>query len=345
MSTSTLMIHVFQSGFQQFRIGYASALVSLLIPGVILIGFLIWLIVTVFNLRVSYMPQDNTSPRKNVWSLLSIPLLILVAYPIVSLVIWAYGLASANEGFSQLAESANVTAGQNTSSTFATIWLTHLPITYLAALSLGFLRPLGKIGSNLLFLLLFVLSLIPMEVLMFEWYTQARTAGILNTPAVLGMPWVVNGFSLLVLKLFFDGTVENYHQAIEDGKSPQDAILRQVILPTLPIALLIGVVLSFISSQSLVWALITQNSPENWTTPLALANLLGQFTAQNTQLLALAYNMLMSLFLPFIVIVGIIQIFVLDRFVIYAGKPLAKAKRVKPEPETSFESNPIQADA
>ena len=320
-ATSTLMLNIFDRGFTQFRIGYASAQASYIVLGALVVGLLIWLIVTLLQVRIVYAAPDDSGSRSSLLSVLSIPLMLLVAYPIVGLVLWGRWLAIEYEGYGQLAEAVDFAQAQaNAQSPWSVIWLIHLPITYLAALSLGFIRPLGKIGSNVLFLLLFAVTLIPLEGLIFEWFTLARDNGVLNSPEALHTPWLVNGFSLLFLKLFFDGAREKYHAARMNGQSARDAFIRTVLVPSLMIAILIGVVLSFISSQSLTWALVTQNSREAWTTPVAITTIMGQFAFENSMLGAAVTTMVTSLIIPFVIAFAILHIVVLDRLVILAGR-------------------------
>lgn len=341
-STSPMMFFVYRVGLQYFDFGYASAILTYVIIGAVVVGMMISVLTVATNLRITYTTVDDAPKQRNWLSLISVPIILAIAYPLINYLLWSNWASTSPEVVPSPAEPFDYSGPIALSLTpWITIWLIHLPVTYFAALALGFLRPFGKIGTNILFIVLFAISMIPMEGVMFEWFTSARDMGMLDSPSVLGLPWMVNAFSLLVLKLLFDGLREKFDHAVARGDSAGDALVKQVILPSLPFVVIVGVALSFISAQSMWWSLLSQNSRENMNMSVTLLQLRSTMMTQVNGLAGGVFQFFIMLAVPFMILIVLLQVFVLDRVAIEAGDPLdpEKLKRGEepsPEPEPAL---------
>jgi multiple sugar transport system permease protein len=173
--------------------------------------------------------------------------------------------------------------------------------------------------------------------LIFQWFVAARDNGLLDNITLLNLPWQVGGLSLLVFKLFFEGAYENYQAALVGGQTPSRAFFSRVLLPALPIAFLIGVVLMFMSTQSLLWPLITLNSPNSMTVPLNLARMLGAFAVETSSIAAGAVRFI-TMGLPFMIVFVLFQVFVLDRLALLGGGSVETLPGEIAEPESVTEN-------
>lgn len=319
-ATSTYMLNVYRNGFVMFRIGYASAQVSILAVGAVLVGLLLGMITIGFNLRlVPIRPTDSNG--RNIFSVASIPLLLFFLLPIAGLVWWGIDQAIQYEAFEKISEVTDWAARTNNSMMpWFAIWFIHLPITFMAGLALGFFRPFGRIGSNILFVVLVMITIIPTEVLMFSWFIMARDLALLNQPIALGIPWLVNGLSLMVFKMLFDGAHEAYHTAIDTGESSQKAFSNRVMLPGILMAIAIGVILSFISAHSLLWSFISQNTQDSYTPIMSLMVLGNTFGFEPGLLNGAASLVIMGSFVVFLLLFSLIQVFIFERFKLEAGR-------------------------
>lgn len=319
-ATNTYTLYMYQNGFQALRIGYATAFASYMIGGALVLAFLVWLVTVVFRLRLSFTPPARIHRLSSVVAVVTIPALLLLLYPIINLLLWGSGQAAASDFNLRDLPVPWPVAQNNTLTSLGAIWLILLPTTYMAGLGLGFVRPLGRIVSNILFLPLLLLAFIPTEALMFAWFMDGRDMNMINTPDLLNVPWLVSGLALLIFKLFFDGAHERYMRARQQqAVSPTTAFLHQVLLPSLLVVLLVGVVASFASTQDLLWPLVAVNDMGLRNIPVTLALLIGMFGTDNSMAVSTVmtfFNILLWFVVPFV----LLQVFVLDRLALLGGK-------------------------
>jgi ABC-type sugar transport system permease subunit len=278
-ATTTLALYFYDQAFRFMNMGAAAAQSTLYILLAGVVAFLIWLILAGLRLRLVYVSsrrarQESREERESssLLSLISVPLLILIGLTSAALIVWGLWLAQTSQGFSDASAQVDMrNALMNTiSGPWKAIWFIQLPVTYLAALSLGFLKPINRIVSHILFLILLVVAFFPPEALTLQWFMMGREAGLLNSPEMIGLAWRAGAFSLILFKLFFDGAAETFHAARESGQSTTDAFMRSVFLPSLPIFVLAGAVLSFVSAQSLLWPLIAVSERDMMALPVQI---------------------------------------------------------------------------
>lgn len=328
-STTNAVLYLYDVNFKFFQIGYGAAVSSLLIYGSVVVAFLVWFFITRYNLRLRFVAAPG-SAGGGCGSILGIPLLALVSVPALALIVWGQGLVTASGAESSIADlgiDLNGAIRNGIDTPLRTIWLMQIPITYLAGLSLGFFRPLGRRLSSLGFLALLVIAFIPVEALTMTWFLQAREQGLVNTLEILGQPWIVSGAALIVFKLFFDGARASFDEAIADGQTREAALLRTVLLPSLPVAALVGVVLSVASAHSLWWPLIVTRERGQFSVPLHLLSMRGTFSADSAALVAVAVTFVIRLGVIAAPVFAIL-LAALDPLAILGGRRKTPPKRV-----------------
>jgi ABC-type sugar transport system permease subunit/ABC-type glycerol-3-phosphate transport system permease component len=341
-ATTTLALFMYKVGFQFFDGGYASAQAVPMIVLSVIIGLLVGFIIWGFRLRLAFTPPAPPAEAASVLGFLSVPLIVLIGLPSLILVVWGLWMAAANNGFSQVSEVVNVgrTFANTVIGPWLAIWLVQIPITYLLGLSLGFVRPVNRAVSNIVFVILLALAFIPPEALSLQWYITLRNLGWINTHQGIGYGWIVSLFSLIAFKLFFDGAYDRYQTAREDGQTPTDAFLNTVLLPSLGMVLVIGAALSFASAQSLFWPLLVSSSQDQFGFPAQMFAVSGQFGAQFSTSTAVALIFIGLLGLIFLPVFALLQILVVDRLALLAGPEAdwGKPKRALPvdKPKTGF---------
>ncbi len=320
-ATNTIALELFRRGFQFFEFGYAAAVALILLIYCAIIGLLIGLLVTLFGLRLRFAPAPKPFDTAPVVGILNLPLLTLVALPFVGLFVWGVWLSSSSGSTPDLSRLPGFpqTFINTTGGPWQAIWLTQIPITYLLALALGFIRPFGRLFSNIVFVLLVMLAFLPVEALVLDWFITARELGTLNTQIATGYSWQVSGFSLLVLKLFFDGAAERYQAARASGQPASDAFLNMVLLPSLAVTLVVGVALSFAATSHLLWPLITITSADQYGFPLLLATLRARLASDGTIIAAYGVMFVGLVGTGFLIVFALLHLFVLDRLAIIAG--------------------------
>ncbi len=141
--------------------------------------------------------------------------------------------------------------------------ISALTINPMAAYSLSRF-PMKSSHRVLIFFL--VTIAFPVEVAMIPNFLLLRDLGLLNTFAALVLPGMANGFSIFLLKGFFDSLPAELYEAGEMDGASEFQIFRIVALPLLkPILAYIGLGAFVAAYGGFMWAMIICTDPEMWT--------------------------------------------------------------------------------
>lgn len=332
-ATTTVMTYYYRQAFMMLRLGPAAAEAVLLIGQAVATGILVWLVLTVMRLRVSYVARSPEG--SSLVSIVSLPLITAIGLPIVGLVLWgviqvnSVGMGSAERTLEEI--NFNEVVTRTLTQPMQAIWLIQIPIAYLIGLGLGFVRPINRLFSSFLFLLFLMAAFIPFESISIAHYMRAREMGNLNATGILQTPHMVGVFSLIVFKLFFDGAHERYNRAVNDGMTSGSALVQRVLLPSVGMVLLVGSVLSLGAASDLFWPLLAINSRDMFTLPVILMQMRGSMSDQ-ASLLALIVpyvSLLVTIFVPVLTILSVVFV---DKLAILSGT-VEVNEPVKNEPQ------------
>lgn len=334
-ATTTYTLQMYNVALRFFNLGQAAAMQVFLLLFAAGVAVLIWAVVAGLRLRLMFTPPAPPVEGSGVFSLLSVPLILIIGLPAVLLTLWGFGVVAANGGFSRLYELVDVGGALRNAinGPWLAIWLVQIPIAYLAALALGFvIRPASTLFENLLFLPLLVIAFLPVEGLFVQWFTMMRDQGALNTQLVAGFAWLTGPISLLVFKLFFDGASEKYRVARNSDQTATDAFVNTVFLPSLAVVLVVGAALSFISANALLWPLAVTNERLLYGLPTAVMMLRGQFAGAGNEVIVGGAILLIGLLaLVFAPAFALLHVLVLDRLALVAG-PDVVIEKAPPAP-------------
>ncbi len=321
-ATLSYALYTYQQGFQNFKFGYAAVPAFLMIVAFMLLGLLVWVVVTLLRLKLVVVPAEPAEgASRSLLSILSLPLLLVIGLLVIYPFFWGWQLAQNSNAWEDVFSLVEWGAAQvNTLAPWLVIWLVQLPVTFLAGLALGYFRPGGRRASDLIFLALLLFAFIPPEALSLQWFDTVREQELLDTHTVLLVPWLMNGVSLLIFKLFFDGVHDQYAAARREGVVPANMLTRTVLLPSLGLILLVGTVMSFASLHDVLWPLISVNSRDMYTLPVNLMMILGQFSMETAPIAGITVSFA-ARFLPiFALAFALLAIFVVDRLALVSGR-------------------------
>lgn len=127
-------------------------------------------------------------------------------------------------------------------------------------------------GRELVFGLLLSFMMVPFEMLVITNYTTVSKMGIINTLAVLIIPFTTSIFYTYILKSFFDTVSDSlYYSARIDGASNWKYLWR-IMVPIAKPSLVTIILLNTIASwNSYLWTSLTITSDVNRTLPLAIS--------------------------------------------------------------------------
>lgn len=327
-STIDLGLLLYGLAFRNFNMGPAAAIASLMLVVILILGLVAGLLVILTRLRIDIVEnkpiaeaelQAESSKRSSLAgvllagaALLTLGACLFSALPFGWLVPQSFG----GDGVRRLFEQAE--PGRLLLNSFvpplvaATL---QVLFAYLGALGIGALRPLGKRSEWLLlpFSPWLFISLLPLSLTAFM---ARQEAGLLDTLTGSISPILFSVPALFILTLFFAGraSTQNTTQA-ESAASP--GFVQKIILPSLPLAGLLWLLLLFANGADLLWPLLVSVSPERANVTVALLRIAGTFGGADSSLAAMVTIFMLPAAVLFFLCLAAFQIFYLDRLAIY----------------------------
>ncbi|GAB1509341.1 hypothetical protein [Actinophytocola sp. KF-1] len=302
---------VFREAFQHGNLGVGAAASTVLLALLAVLGVAAVLVVILTRLRVSVAPWRSRGPRTPVnGGAIVLALLALAAVVVVAVL-------TTRPWFDALGGPApDGPSGGPTWQPAVLSAVVGVGVAYLAALGISGLRPLGRHSEWLLmpFAPWLFVGAAPLGVALF---TSLRDEGSLGEEAVFP-PILVSLVSLLVLAVLCRGQAERWRQQTAAGAPAAGSFFRTVVLQTLPAALVMVVVVAFLTAQDLFWSLLTTQSPEDASAPLRLYMVNANLTAQDFSVAST--TPLVAVVLGFVALAAV-QALHLDRMTATVGRP------------------------
>ena len=131
-------------------------------------------------------------------------------------------------------------------------------------------------GKGLVLGSIFVTMMIPVQVLLIPLFKMMATFGWIDSYQAVILPFVVSGFGIFLMRqAFLKFPNELIEAARIDGAGELRTFYR-VVLPVAKPQLVVLIVYTFITQWSaFIWPLLMLNSPDKYTIPLALNNMVG----------------------------------------------------------------------
>ncbi|MDX6740400.1 carbohydrate ABC transporter permease [Actinocorallia sp. A-T 12471] len=145
-----------------------------------------------------------------------------------------------------------------------------------AAYALSKLRP---VFGNVVLLAMLSTLMIPPTVILLPAYLTVKDLpllqlDLLNTPWAIWLPTVANGFTVFLLKRFFDGIPRELIEAAQIDGASAFRILRSVVLPiSRPILGVVSILTVTNVWRDFVWPLLVLPDPERMTISVGIASL------------------------------------------------------------------------
>ena len=279
-STMTWTLYAHTVLFRFFQMGYAAAMYVPLTLILFLLIFLVWGITEWGGLRLVILPASGkASSRGWLIGLIMVPIVLLAALPV--LLPHFYSLASvisppqSAARYPGMPAQLSVRVLVNSLIPVVPLLFLALPCAYLAALSISLIRPFGRVGSSVLFLLLLLGSAIPLPLLLGPTFEGVRWLGTVNTVTGLALPYLVSGAAFYIFKLHFDGRAQEWDRAVHAGSPALSTLLDQAVVPSLPIVLLVIEVITFatVATGSMEWMIAVSSKLDQMPWPVLIASM------------------------------------------------------------------------
>jgi len=305
---NTLGVSVYSIGFRNLELGIASAVVTIVLFWVAILGLLAWALVTFGDLSIlNTEPSTGESSRVGMGiGLLAVSVLLLLPVVLLLFVGWVQLLTTPGSRSQQLPILGLI----------ARTYLLPLPVvlifqafvSYLAALGIGAMRPLGRRSEILLLpfgLWLFATPLVSSLGL----FLRLRNFGLLNSPIASLPPAWVSIPILFILTLYFRG---RYYST-----SPGEPFFKRFVVPSLPLTVLLAAAALWYQVQAIYWPLLTSTRFESYTFALAIQQTLLSLVGSVTGAVLLYTFLTLVIFLP---VAALGHIVVLPRLGIVRGE-------------------------
>ena len=341
-STNTLGTLLYLLAFRNFEMGPGASMASLILFVTLLLGIIAGLVVVLSRLRLDLVGREPrldgadpaTATKRSqplaaaVFVLLTLGICIFGALPFGWLLPQVFG----EDGLGSLMEQ--ISAGRVFINSFLPPLVTaslQVLTAYLAALGIGALQPFGQRSGWLLLLFspwLFI-NVLPLSLVNI---LAAQQAGRLDTflgsvsPILLSIP------ALFILTIFFTARASHVPPETQAGEAQAGPnLFEQFILPSLPLAGVLWLLLVFFNGQDLFWPLLASGNPERYTLHVTLLQLLGMFGGANNMLAAAITFFILPVSVFFFVCLVPFQIFTLDRLRLYTEEPSTEKTAQDPQ--------------
>jgi ABC-type sugar transport system permease subunit len=340
-STETLALVIYRQAFQYMQFGAAAALGTPLLAFIMLVGLAAGAVVARSGLSLQTAAAagtDQEAAARTRSILIGVGMLVLglgcvglSTLPYATQAIQA--AAQAGSGASGVLDKVNTGASMvNTIlPQLLGVFLFQLPLTYLAALGIGGVRPFGR-RSELLLLPFSPWLFATVGPLLGVFYLAARDTKTLNTFVALLPRFAISIPILFILTLFFKG--QEMKRQVQ-GDSTFKTVLNTLILPSLPLALLLGLAALLVGMQSLAWPLVATHTADLATIPVQIVQVMAQFASRRADVGALASRVELPIFVIFALVFAVFQVFYLPRLLLARSGPEIAAD----EPESSEASS------
>ena len=168
------------------------------------------------------------------------------------------------------------------------IWVTVLlvSLTIIGALTVNPLAAYalsrGKQSTSAKILIFFLATMaFPAEVAMIPGFLLLRDLSLLNTFGALVLPGLANGYSIFLLKGFFDSVPRELYEAADiDGAGELTKFWRITFPMSKPILAVIALTAFKMAYGGFMWAFLTCQDPKMWTIMVWLYDFQGRYASE-----------------------------------------------------------------
>jgi arabinosaccharide transport system permease protein len=134
-------------------------------------------------------------------------------------------------------------------------------------------------GRNVIFVLVLIVMMIPIEILMLPLYSLTVRWRIINTKAGVILPFIVAGNAIFFFRQFSSGLPLELMDAGRIDGATEYGIFFRIMVPLMKPAFgAMTILLAMMSWNMFVWPLIVLRENKNFTLPIGLSSLISAYT-------------------------------------------------------------------
>lgn len=143
--------------------------------------------------------------------------------------------------------------------------------------------------SRTIFILLFLLSSLPFEIVMVYNYRMTINMGLNNTLIALILPFLFNFYYIYLIYNAFLSIPEQIQIAAKLDKSSNMRFLFKIAIPSVQPTILLVTILNIISSwNAFIWPMMISNTVSSRTMPLGVYTFISEIGSHNELVLAMS---------------------------------------------------------
>ena len=133
-------------------------------------------------------------------------------------------------------------------------------------------------GRDVMFAILLATLMIPPQVTLVPLYIVTRTLGLLNNPLAVILPGTARVLGIFLMRQYIRTLPNELEEAARIDGASEIGIFRHVILPLCAPAMAALAIFTFVFYwNDFIWPLIVLQRSENFTLPVGVASLQGEF--------------------------------------------------------------------
>jgi len=157
-------------------------------------------------------------------------------------------------------------------------------------------------GRNLLFALMLITIMVPIQVIMVPAFVIISKLGLVNTPWAVILPSAAQAVSIFMARQYMQAIPDELIEAGRVDGAGELAIFVRVILPACGPLVAVLTILTFVWRwNDFVWPLVALQSPENYTISVGLASLNGAYSHPWDQIMAITLMSMVPVLVVFFV--------------------------------------------
>jgi ABC-type sugar transport system permease subunit len=330
-STMSLLLYLFDTSFQYMKFGLGAAAATVVLLLLAVLGLAAGSIVVFAGLKIGLPGEDESAAAPQAGkssggagrgALVAALLVCLLAF-IASLLPFIGTLVTATKGGDLLGLQQKLAVGRTLTNSLLpaliAVLLVQAPLSYLGALGIGALRPLGRHSEWLLlpFCLWLFTGPAPFSLYAYQLARQLDWAGRFVT---LVPPLAISVPMLVILSLFFKGQQGRFEQARAVGVSGVRSFFTRLVLPSVPLTALLVVAGIFASLQESFWPQVFATQVKLYPASMVLLALQRTASRAWPTLAVAMLEVAIPTFLFFFLVFGIFQLFYVERLSFSGGR-------------------------
>lgn len=133
-------------------------------------------------------------------------------------------------------------------------------------------------GKNLLFFIVLLVMMVPLEILLLPLYRLMITLKLIDTYMGVILPFAVSPFGIFFFRQYILGIPKDFIEAARIDGCSEFRIFFRIVVPLIKPAFgAMAILLAMINWNSFVWPLIVLRSTEHLTLPVGLASLITPY--------------------------------------------------------------------